>query len=148
MLVKIEYLFFFIQTMARVYGIGDLPKDMLLKISMTSMEIHRGMLTIRGFAMWTLTEEFKEKFNGMLTVDKIGRAVLYMLPGGKLHRFGRPAVEFINGTVIYYLGDKLHRDDGPAETSADGSFKWYRWGKLHRDDGPAVYDKEDEVYKW
>ena len=33
---------------------------------------------------------------------------------------------------------KPHREDGPAVEWANGSRVWYRDGELHREDGPAV----------
>jgi hypothetical protein len=56
----------------------------------------------------------------------------------QLHRYDGPAVEYPNGTKIWYRYSKVHRDDGPAMEWADGTKAWYRKGDRHRDDGPAI----------
>ena len=44
------------------------------------------------------------------------------------------------GTKYYYIKGTniLHREDGPALEYADGSKIWYKKGKRHRLDGPAM----------
>ena len=44
---------------------------------------------------------------------------------GKFHRTDGPAIEYINGTKIWYTNDKLHRTDGPAIEYANGDKEWY-----------------------
>jgi len=49
---------------------------------------------------------------------------------GEVHRLGDlPAVEWTNGTKIWYLNDNLHRVDGPAIEYADGDKFWYLNGE-------------------
>ncbi len=45
----------------------------------------------------------------------------------------------IGGNIYYYndQGDS-HRDDGLAVEYVDGSKIWFQHGKLHREDGPAI----------
>ena len=44
-----------------------------------------------------------------------------------------------DGTRRYYdAAGQLHRTDGPAIEYADGSKLWYQNGQLHRTDGPAI----------
>ena len=62
----------------------------------------------------------------------------YRLPNGKKHREDGPAVEFTDGTKIWYLEDQRHREDGPAVECSDGSTSWWKHGELHRLDGPAI----------
>tara|TARA_R110000851_G_scaffold328860_1_gene500254 strand:- start:700 stop:1047 length:348 start_codon:yes stop_codon:yes gene_type:complete len=56
---------------------------------------------------------------------------------GKLHRVAGPAVEWSNGTKVWYQHGTVHRSDGPTVVYADGHRDWYQHGKLHRTDGPA-----------
>ena len=55
-----------------------------------------------------------------------------------LHREDGPAVEYTNGTKVWYLNGTHHREDGPAVEYLDGYKEWYIDGKLHREDGPAI----------
>ena len=55
----------------------------------------------------------------------------------KLHREDGPAVEYVNGSKLWYRDGKYHRENGPAVELPSGSKLWYRDGHLHRDDGPA-----------
>lgn len=48
---------------------------------------------------------------------------------GELHREGGPAVEYTNGTKIWYINGKLHREDGPAIEFTNGVKFWYLNGK-------------------
>ena len=56
----------------------------------------------------------------------------------KLHRLDGPALEWADGTKVWWVNGKRHRLDGPALEWADGSKEWYVDGKLHRLDGPAI----------
>ena len=42
------------------------------------------------------------------------------------------------GTMYYNGAGQLHRDDGPAVEWANGSKMWYQNGIRHRTDGPAI----------
>jgi len=53
------------------------------------------------------------------------------------HRLDGPAVEYADGTKVWWVDGKRHRLDGPAVEWADGSKEWWVDGKLHRLDGPA-----------
>lgn len=57
---------------------------------------------------------------------------------GQLHREDGPAVEWADGTKMWFQNGKLHRDGAPAVELADGGQEWHRHGKLHREDGPAM----------
>jgi hypothetical protein len=66
---------------------------------------------------------------------------------GKYHREDGPAVEYTDGTKMWYLNGKPHRLDGPAYETVSGDKVWYADGKLHRLDGPAVvYSDSDNLY--
>ena len=69
-----------------------------------------------------------------------GTKWLYVLStnGWCLHCEDGPAVEFADGSKIWYLNGERHREDGPAIEFAIGTKKWYLNGELHREDGPAV----------
>ena len=72
------------------------------------------------------------------TIEKFDDRTEYKRDG-ELHRDNDlPAIEFANGTKVWYLNDKLHRSDGPAIERADGTKFWYLNGQLHRTDGPAI----------
>jgi hypothetical protein len=64
-----------------------------------------------------------------------------------LHRLGGPAVEFEDGSKVWYANGKLHRPDGPAVEYPDGSKFWFVDGKCHRLDGPA-YEYSDGTRSW
>lgn len=54
------------------------------------------------------------------------------------HREDGPAVEYTNGTKLWYINGSYHRDDGPAKVFRGGDKHWFRHGLPHRDDGPAI----------
>ena len=51
---------------------------------------------------------------------------------GQYHRTDGPAIEWENGTKIWYVNDKCHRTDGPAVEYADGTKVWWVDGKRMR----------------
>jgi len=55
-----------------------------------------------------------------------------------LHRLDGPAVEYADGSKVWYVDNNYHRIDGPAVEGASGGAVWWVDGKLHRLDGPAV----------
>jgi hypothetical protein len=55
-----------------------------------------------------------------------------------IHRIGGPAIEYSDGTKVWYKNGKIHREDGPAIEMEDGSKEWCQNGQLHRIDGPAI----------
>ena len=73
--------------------------------------------------------------------------VRYFDAEGQLHRDGGPAVEWGDGTKIWYRDGNPHREDGPAVEYRDGTKEWYRHGKLHREGGPAI-EYEDGRKEW
>ena len=42
--------------------------------------------------------------------------------------------------IAHYLNGKLHRIDGPALEYSNGTKMWYYEGKQHRINGPAVLE--------
>ena len=70
-------------------------------------------------------------------VDAFG-SVRYYNALGQLHRACGPAVEYTDGTYLWYQNGQRHRVDGPAIEWANGGRVWYQNGQLHRIDGPAV----------
>ena len=54
------------------------------------------------------------------------------------HRENGPAVEYADGTKIWYQNGQRHRIDGPAIEWRDGDKRWFQNGQRHRTDGPAV----------
>lgn len=65
-----------------------------------------------------------------------------------LHRLDGPAVEWPNGTKLWYVNDKRHRIDGPAVVHPSGHKEWWVDGKRHRVDGPAIIDPETNKESW
>jgi len=59
-----------------------------------------------------------------LTIDGDGTK-WWNLPNGNLHREGRPAVEFGNGSKYWYINNKRHREDGPAIEYGSGDKEWW-----------------------
>ena len=49
---------------------------------------------------------------------------------GQLHRENGPAIEYADGTKVWYYHGKLHREDGPAIESANGSKVWFYQDKI------------------
>ena len=70
----------------------------------------------------------------------------WILPNGNLHRTDGPAVEFADGSKLWYQNGKRHRTNGPAVEWVDGEKSWWVNGKLHRTDGPAV--EQADGYKF
>jgi hypothetical protein len=64
---------------------------------------------------------------------------------GKLHRDDGPAVEYADGTQVWYINGQKHREDGPAYIIGGTSY-WYKYGKIHREDGPAIECDTGEKY--
>ena len=79
-------------------------------------------------------------------VDEHGDMFYYKVGTRIKHRIGGPAIEFNNGTNVWYQNGKLHRLDGPAIEYSDGSKKYFQNGKCHRLDGPAI--EWDDGQKW
>ena len=56
----------------------------------------------------------------------------YWYKGAKctiLHRENGPAVEYADGTKVWYQNDQRHRIDGPAIERADGTKEWHLNGE-------------------
>ena len=64
-----------------------------------------------------------------------------------LHREDGPAVEYSDGSKLWYINGERHCEDGPAIEDADGTKAWYINGELHREDGPAV-EEVDGFKEW
>lgn len=64
------------------------------------------------------------------------------------HRDGDlPAIEYKDGTKIWYKNGVKHRDgDLPAVIFPDGHQEWWVNGKLHRDNGPAIIRTEGRIF--
>ena len=48
-----------------------------------------------------------------------------------LHREDGPAVEYKNGTKLWYINGKCHRMEGPAAEFYNGKKSWYLYDKLY-----------------
>ena len=80
-------------------------------------------------------------------IDKDG-TIRYYNEQGQLHREDGPAVEYIDGTKVWFLNDKRHREDGPAIEYASGTKVWFLNDKRHREDGPAIEWSDGDKYWW
>ena len=74
-------------------------------------------------------------------------AWVYINENCREHREDGPAVEYLDGTKVWYIDGKMHREDGPAVIYPSGKKYWRKNGKLHREDGPAVI-KPDGTIEW
>jgi hypothetical protein len=74
-------------------------------------------------------------------VDEDG-SIRYKNSKGEYHRTDGPAIEYANGTKIWYINDKLHREDGPAIVFFDGT-EWYYLNQKRY----SKEDWEEEVVK-
>jgi hypothetical protein len=63
-------------------------------------------------------------------VNKFGDKRYYNSKGRK-HRVDGPAVEYTDGTKIWYLNGRLHRIDGPAGVWSDGDKFWFLKGRRY-----------------
>ena len=77
-----------------------------------------------------------EKYD--VEVNKRGTVHYFKKGTDQLHRLDGPAIEYVDGTNIWYQNGKRHRLDGPAIEYADGDKIWYQNDKCHRLDGPAI----------
>ena len=57
-------------------------------------------------------------------------------------------VRVYSNRTEWRLGGQLHREDGPAVEYADGSKLWYKNGQLHREDGPAIESVNGRKWWW
>lgn len=73
--------------------------------------------------MTTLAELF-ETLALRVVVDEYGTRK-YFNAAGQLHRDAGPAVEYANGTGLWFHNGVLHRADGPAIVYADGTCEWW-----------------------
>ena len=64
-------------------------------------------------------------------IDEHGSKIWYLPSKGKdyYHRLDGPAVEWKDGSKVWFVDDKLHRLDGPAVEDADGIKYWFVDGK-------------------
>lgn len=60
--------------------------------------------------------------------------IRYRNSDDQLHREDGPAVEWEDGTRMWFLDELLHREDGPAVEGADGSLQWFLDGKRLSED--------------
>ena len=77
-------------------------------------------------------------------VEEDSEKVIWMDWNWNKHREGDlPAIEYKDGTKIWYKNGVKHRDGNlPAVVFPDGHQEWWVKGKLHREDGPAIVRSE------
>ena len=79
--------------------------------------------------MTTETEVY-EALTLRVVVDDYGTRRYYN-SSNLLHREAGPAVEYIDGTSLWYQDGVLHRKDGPATVRATGYSEWWIKGIPH-----------------
>lgn len=81
-------------------------------------------------------------------VEEDDEKIVWMDWNWRKHRDGDfPAVEYKDGTKVFYKEGVKHRDgDLPAVIFPDGHQEWWVNGKLHRDEGPAIIRSEGHVF--
>lgn len=94
-------------------------------------------------------ESLAELLTLVAEVTEFG-TIRYRNTNGVFHRVHGPAVNFGNGSTVWYFNGYLHRNGGPAVESSDGSRYWYQHGKRHREDGPAMIETygDGELVHW
>ena len=92
--------------------------------------------------LWLATKDKSIK----VIVDPLGSRRHFK--GGQLHRDDGPAVEALNGTLVWWFNGQRHREDGPAIEFCDGSRHWYREGRFHREGGPAIEGADGSKEWW
>jgi hypothetical protein len=80
------------------------------------------------------------KLEVTMTID-INGSKIWKNKKGEIHRDNDlPAIEYYNGTKVWYQYGKRHRDnDLPAIEFIDGTKEWYQYGKRHRDNGKPAF---------
>jgi hypothetical protein len=81
-------------------------------------------------------------------VEEDSEKIVWMDWNWNKHRDGDlPAIEYKDGTQIWYKNGVKHRDnDLPAVIFLDGHQEWWMDGKLHRDEGPAITRSEGRLF--
>ena len=81
-----------------------------------------------------------------MQIDSYGNKV-WQNKEAQLHRTDGPAIEYADGTKVWYVNGQYHRTDGPAFEYAHGTKEWWVNGQCHRTDGPAV-EYADGTKEW
>jgi hypothetical protein len=81
-------------------------------------------------------------------VEEDPEKIIWMDWNWNKHREGDlPAIEYKDGTKIWYMSGVKHRDNGlPAVIFPDGHQEWWVDGKLHREEGPAIIRSEGRSF--
>ena len=74
-------------------------------------------------------EAFCEALTHRREIDRMG-IVRWYNADGQYHRVDGPAIEWADGTKVWYLNGQLHRNDGPAVEWENGSKVWYLNGEI------------------
>lgn len=65
-----------------------------------------------------------------------------------LHRTDGPAVEYTDGSYLWYHNGRPHREGGPAFVWCTGDREWFLRGARHRTDGPAMIYPDGQEEWW
>jgi hypothetical protein len=64
-----------------------------------------------------------------MTIDQEGTKI-WRNQKGQFYRTDGPAIEYADGTKVWYLNGQWHRTDGPAYEWPNGDKEWYLNGQL------------------
>jgi len=67
-------------------------------------------------------------------IDEFGNKI-FENSKGELHRLDGPAIEYSDGSKLWYKEEKQHRTDGPAVEYAHGDKFWYILDKMLKEKG-------------
>ena len=90
--------------------------------------------------MGQITGRDQEVFDALkyrTEVDEHGNR-FYCNNAGEWHRENGPAIEWSNGTKIWYQNGQLHRIGGPAIVCTNGHKEWWQNGRRHRTDAQPL----------
>jgi hypothetical protein len=69
-----------------------------------------------------------------LTINHYGTKI-WRLPSGELHRENGPALEYLGGSIEWWLNGLRHREDGPVVELSSGMKLWYINDIRYTEDG-------------
>ena len=116
-------------------SLWHLPRELYAEISCFLVDdIHDVSRLIRKLAKKNIVKDIRDGKtykNGLLHSFNDEPAIVYAdrsewYSNGKLHRVGKPAICYTDGSVAYFIKGKRHRDNGlPAVIKANGDCEWY-----------------------
>ena len=111
-----------------------LPFELVDMIAQYDIDVYKKLLIYRKFALKTLDPPYNKKFRILFTISEINGVFSVYKLNGKIHRDNDlPAIEYPDGSKVWYKYGKLHREnDLPAIEYASGTKKWFTNGVLNK----------------